>query len=290
MAAREGDPAALVVLGELGWWLALGLSNLALALDPAVMVYGGGLLETVTLVLDKVHAAFDELLEGRIYRPEVKILPAQLGERAGAIGASAGGPGRGPLPGRRGLRAAGAGTVHVGVTLPTFTDDAVALGATKRAEQLGLDGVFVFDHLWPLGSPERPALSAFPVLGAVAAVTTAVHFGPLVARIGLVPDDVLVAELLSLARMAPGRLIAGLGTGDSESRGGEPGIRHPVRSSRRAAHCTAGVRCPPARCRSAGVGGRGRLHHRARGGARCGGEPVGGPARRGGCPPGGTAR
>jgi alkanesulfonate monooxygenase SsuD/methylene tetrahydromethanopterin reductase-like flavin-dependent oxidoreductase (luciferase family) len=107
--------------------------------------------------------------------------------------------------------------VRVGVTLPTFTDDAVAVGAAQRAEQLGLDGVFVFDHLWPLGSPDRPALSAFPVLGAVAAVTTAVHFGPLVARIGLVPDDVLVAELLSLQRMAPGRLIAGLGTGDSKS-------------------------------------------------------------------------
>jgi glucokinase len=88
MAAQAGDGAALAVVGELGWWLALGLSNLALALDPAVMVYGGGLLETVTLVLDKVRTAFDELLEGRIYRPEVKILPAQLGERAGAIGAA----------------------------------------------------------------------------------------------------------------------------------------------------------------------------------------------------------
>ena len=58
------------------------------ALDPAVMVYGGGLVETVTLVLDKVRTAFDDLLEGRAYRPEVQILPALLGERAGAIGAA----------------------------------------------------------------------------------------------------------------------------------------------------------------------------------------------------------
>ena len=77
--------------------------------------------------------------------------------------------------------------------------------------------MFVFDHLWPMGAPERPALSAFPVLGAVAAATDRVCFGPLVARVGLVPDEVLVAELLSLAHMAPGRLIAGLGTGDSKS-------------------------------------------------------------------------
>jgi len=105
----------------------------------------------------------------------------------------------------------------VGVTLPTFRDDALALEAARRAEDLGLDGVFVFDHLWPLGAPERPALSAFPMLGALAAVTSRISFGPLVARIGLVPDAVLVAELLSLDVMGPGRLIAGLGTGDAKS-------------------------------------------------------------------------
>jgi len=107
--------------------------------------------------------------------------------------------------------------VRVGVTLPTFRDDAAAVDAARRAEALGFDGVFVFDHLWPMGAPERPALSAFPVLGAVAAVTSTICFGPLVARVGLVPAPVLTAELLSLHHMAPGRLVAGLGTGDSKS-------------------------------------------------------------------------
>ncbi len=105
----------------------------------------------------------------------------------------------------------------VGVTLPTFRDDSAGLDAARRAEELGLDGVFVFDHLWPMGQKQRPALSAFPVLGAVAAVTSRICLGPLVARIGLVPDDVLVAELASLSHMAPGRLIAGMGTGDRKS-------------------------------------------------------------------------
>jgi alkanesulfonate monooxygenase SsuD/methylene tetrahydromethanopterin reductase-like flavin-dependent oxidoreductase (luciferase family) len=107
--------------------------------------------------------------------------------------------------------------LRVGVTLPTFRDDALALEAARRAEELGLDGVFVFDHVWPMGAPERPALSAFPVLGAVAAVTRRISLGPLVARIGLVPNALLVAELLSLDLMASGRLIAGLGTGDRKS-------------------------------------------------------------------------
>jgi alkanesulfonate monooxygenase SsuD/methylene tetrahydromethanopterin reductase-like flavin-dependent oxidoreductase (luciferase family) len=87
----------------------------------------------------------------------------------------------------------------------------------RRAEELDLDGVFVFDHVWPMGAPDRPALSAFPVLGAVAASTGRICFGPLVARVGLVPDAVLVAELLSLDAMARGRVIAGLGTGDAKS-------------------------------------------------------------------------
>jgi hypothetical protein len=104
--------------------------------------------------------------------------------------------------------------MKVGVTLPTFRADDAALDAARRAEELGLDGVFVFDHIWPMGGRDRPALSSRPVLGAVAAVTERICFGPLVARIGLVPDDVLVAELRSLDHMAPGRLIAGLGTGD----------------------------------------------------------------------------
>jgi len=108
--------------------------------------------------------------------------------------------------------------VRVGVTLPTFRDDALAIEAARQAEQLGLDGVFSFDHLWPIGAPERPALSCFPVLGAVAAPTGRISFGPLVARIGLVPDEILVAELLSLDLMAPGRLIAGSGPGTARAR------------------------------------------------------------------------
>lgn len=108
--------------------------------------------------------------------------------------------------------------MRVGVTLPSFREDPdEALAAARRAEELGFDGAFVFDHLWPMGRPDRPALSAFPLLGALLAVTSTLRLGPLVARVGLVPDDVLVAEVVSLERMAPGRIIAGLGTGDAKS-------------------------------------------------------------------------
>jgi hypothetical protein len=99
--------------------------------------------------------------------------------------------------------------------LPTFRDTADdALSIAAEAEAVGLDGVFVYDHLWPMGRPDRPALSPFPVLGAIAGSTTRLSVGTLVARVGVVPDETLVAEFAALACLAPGRVIAGLGTGD----------------------------------------------------------------------------
>jgi alkanesulfonate monooxygenase SsuD/methylene tetrahydromethanopterin reductase-like flavin-dependent oxidoreductase (luciferase family) len=78
--------------------------------------------------------------------------------------------------------------------------------------------VFVFDHLWPIGQRMRPALHSTTLLGALAVETERVTLGTLVARVGLVPDAVLVHSLVSLHRMVGGRLIAGLGTGDSLNR------------------------------------------------------------------------
>jgi alkanesulfonate monooxygenase SsuD/methylene tetrahydromethanopterin reductase-like flavin-dependent oxidoreductase (luciferase family) len=109
--------------------------------------------------------------------------------------------------------------VKVGVTLPQFRDEAdTALAAALRAEELGLDGVFCFDHLWPMGRPGRPALSLGPLLGALAATTSTIAIGTLVARIGLVPDEVLVDVLCGVQAISGGRLVAGLGTGDTLSR------------------------------------------------------------------------
>jgi alkanesulfonate monooxygenase SsuD/methylene tetrahydromethanopterin reductase-like flavin-dependent oxidoreductase (luciferase family) len=105
--------------------------------------------------------------------------------------------------------------VKVGVMLPTFREiptDAISIAI--EAEDLGIDGVFLYDHLWPMGRPDRPALAPFPMLGAIAASTSTLRLGTLVARVGLVPDETLVAGFAALDLLAPGRVIAGLGTGD----------------------------------------------------------------------------
>jgi hypothetical protein len=105
--------------------------------------------------------------------------------------------------------------VKIGVLLPSFrvgADDALAAASLAAAH--GLDGVFAYDHLWPLGQPQRPSLAPFPLLAAVAARHDALVVAPLVARVGVVANDVLVTQFRALAEVAPGRVIAALGTGD----------------------------------------------------------------------------
>ena len=105
--------------------------------------------------------------------------------------------------------------MNVGATLPQFQPEPEPVfDAVHRAEELGLDGVFLFDHLWPIGRPDRPAWPSTVLLGAIASETTTLRVGTLVSRVGLRPDAVLVHEVETAAAVAPERIIVGLGTGD----------------------------------------------------------------------------
>jgi alkanesulfonate monooxygenase SsuD/methylene tetrahydromethanopterin reductase-like flavin-dependent oxidoreductase (luciferase family) len=109
--------------------------------------------------------------------------------------------------------------MRIGIILPTFRDTpSEALETAHRAEALGLDGVFCYDHIWPMGQPERPALAPFPVLGLLASTTRAITLGTLVARVGLAPPETLVDQFATLELLAPGRVVAGMGTGDRLSK------------------------------------------------------------------------
>jgi alkanesulfonate monooxygenase SsuD/methylene tetrahydromethanopterin reductase-like flavin-dependent oxidoreductase (luciferase family) len=108
--------------------------------------------------------------------------------------------------------------VKLGVLLPTFrygSEDALTFAA--EAAQAGIDGVFAYDHLWPMGSPERPSLAPFPLLSVIARRHEQLVIGPLVARVSLVGTEHLIQEFETLNALAPGRVIAALGTGDKLS-------------------------------------------------------------------------
>ncbi len=87
-AAAEGDAEALEVLADFAWWVALGLANLVNLLDPELVVVGGGLADAGDLLLAPVRNAFGRLVMGGSHRPAVRIVGAELGEEAGAIGAA----------------------------------------------------------------------------------------------------------------------------------------------------------------------------------------------------------
>ena len=87
-AAREGDQTARELLGEIGHWLGVGIANLAAAFDPGTFVIGGGVSAAGDLLLGPARATFERQLTGRGYRPEARIVAAELGNDAGLIGAA----------------------------------------------------------------------------------------------------------------------------------------------------------------------------------------------------------
>ncbi len=85
-----------------------------------------------------------------------------------------------------------------------------------QAEQVGLDSVFISDHLQPWRHTGGHAPAAIPWLGAVAASTERIVLGTSVLTPTLRSHPALVAQAFgTLGTLAPGRVILGVGTGES---------------------------------------------------------------------------
>ena len=87
-AATTGLPEALEVMEEVGWWLALGVANLAAILDCGVFILGGGLSEASALLLPSAQRHLEGLVEGAHDRGAIALRPAHCADRAGAVGAA----------------------------------------------------------------------------------------------------------------------------------------------------------------------------------------------------------
>ncbi len=87
-AAQEGDRLCIEAFDSVGDWLGQGLADLASALDPGVVVIGGGVSEAADLLLDPTREAYRRQLSGRGHRPEMEIRLAALGNAAGMSGAA----------------------------------------------------------------------------------------------------------------------------------------------------------------------------------------------------------
>lgn len=87
-AALAGDSTAIALFADLGTWLGEGIAGVASALDPAVVVIGGGVADASDLLLGPARRAFDAHLSGGANRPHLAIRSAELGNDAGIIGAA----------------------------------------------------------------------------------------------------------------------------------------------------------------------------------------------------------
>jgi len=114
--------------------------------------------------------------------------------------------------------------MRVGVTLPMalgeVTDGQMTTFAQtaeygRRAEQLGLDSIWVFDHLiWRFPpEPDEGPHEAWTTLSALAPVVPRVELGALVLCSSFRPAGVLAKMAATLDDLSGGRLILGVGSG-----------------------------------------------------------------------------
>ena len=112
----------------------------------------------------------------------------------------------------------------LGITLPQFSERAgPALEASRDARRLGFGGAFVFDHLWPLGAPTRPALECWTLLAAVAAEAHrdeagGFRVGTLVTRAGLRAPALVARMAATVGEVAGVPPVVGVGRGDLANR------------------------------------------------------------------------
>lgn len=128
-------------------------------------------------------------------------------------------------------------SVRVGVQLPEVErrvgwDEYLAMA--RAAEDVGLDSVWVGDHLLYRGDgrPERGPLDAWTLLAALAAVTTRVRLGPLVACTAFHPPGILARMAATVDAIAGGRFVLGIGAGWNETEFRAFGVPFDARASR----------------------------------------------------------
>jgi alkanesulfonate monooxygenase SsuD/methylene tetrahydromethanopterin reductase-like flavin-dependent oxidoreductase (luciferase family) len=83
----------------------------------------------------------------------------------------------------------------------------------RRAEELGFDSVYTYDHLSWLRLKDRPWFGAIPTLTAAASVTSRIRLGTLVTSPNFRHPVPLAKDLLCIDDVSTGRLIVGIGSG-----------------------------------------------------------------------------
>jgi probable F420-dependent oxidoreductase len=128
--------------------------------------------------------------------------------------------------------------LKIGVQLPEveYEYDWPQLKAMARAaEDIGLDSIWIGDHLmyrYDDGRPPRGPFEAWSTMAALAAVTERVQIGPLVASLGFHNPAMIAKKAATIDRISNGRFILGVGSGWNEAEYRGYGFPYDHRASR----------------------------------------------------------
>jgi alkanesulfonate monooxygenase SsuD/methylene tetrahydromethanopterin reductase-like flavin-dependent oxidoreductase (luciferase family) len=111
--------------------------------------------------------------------------------------------------------------LRIGVQLPEVEREVrwpEYAAMARAAEEVGFDSIWVGDHMLYRGDerPERGPWDAWALLAGLAAMTTRVQLGPLVACTGFHPPGVMARMAAAVDEISGGRFVLGLGCGWNE--------------------------------------------------------------------------
>src|SRR4030095_4671769 len=103
--------------------------------------------------------------------------------------------------------------MHVGVVILPELRAPDRRAVWRRAEELGLDHAWTYDHLAWRSLRDSTWFAAVPTLAAAALATERMRIGFLVASINFRPPVPFARELITLDDLSGGRLTLGIGAG-----------------------------------------------------------------------------
>ena len=208
-----------------GQWLETESLGGTLASNPAATAWGVDQLEVFAVFPD--GELWDRFWDGRSWHEweslggELSGDPAASSSGAGAarrLGARPRRPGLAPLVGRHALGRVGAAgpmseQIRIGALCwNQYTDWPSLLEAGRRAERLGFDTLWTWDHLYPIvGSSTGPMFEGWLATAAWAQATERVRIGLMVGA-NTFRNPALVAKMATtLDHLSNGRAILGIG-------------------------------------------------------------------------------
>ncbi|GAA2284709.1 ROK family glucokinase [Glycomyces scopariae] len=87
-AARAGDEVALAAFDAIGYYLGNSCADMVNLIDPGVILIAGGVVDAGDLLLDPIRRHYEEALANRNQVPFAEVRAAELGSKAGVIGAA----------------------------------------------------------------------------------------------------------------------------------------------------------------------------------------------------------